>query len=172
MEGITARRTLPIITFFFFKCFHFLLYAEAMNKTDEESETLHRQLLDGEISLPVFVQKYKRLRNTYHRRALTHLAAKTSLTAWAGRHVHVYVNTANRRLLPLIQYQLLNRRSLCLKKCSDVYCLGEMLCILNILGFKCFEMLYLWASTILQCIGDPILLCVRSWLYLVIWFLV
>lgn len=52
-----------------------------MNKTDEESETLHRQLLDGEISLPVFVQKYKRLRNTYHRRALTHLAAKTSLTA-------------------------------------------------------------------------------------------
>ncbi|KAM7468248.1 hypothetical protein LguiB_015810 [Lonicera macranthoides] len=54
---------------------------EAMNKTDEESETLHRQLLDGEISLPTFVQKYKRLRNTYHKRALTHLAAKTSLTA-------------------------------------------------------------------------------------------
>ncbi|XP_058212742.1 vacuolar protein-sorting-associated protein 37 homolog 1-like isoform X1 [Rhododendron vialii] len=53
---------------------------EAMNKTEEESEALHRQLLDGEIEVGPFVQKYKKLRNTYHRRALTHLAAKTSLT--------------------------------------------------------------------------------------------
>ena len=51
-----------------------------MDKTDKESEALHRQLLEGEIDLAVFVQKYKKLRNTYHRRALTHLAAKTSLT--------------------------------------------------------------------------------------------
>jgi len=56
---------------------------EVMNKTEEESEILHRQLLDGDIVLSVFVQKYKRLRNTYHRRALTHLAAKTSSTASA-----------------------------------------------------------------------------------------
>ncbi len=51
---------------------------ENMNKADEESETLHRQLLDREIDIVAFVQKYKRLRTTYHRRALTHLAAKTS----------------------------------------------------------------------------------------------
>uniref|UniRef100_A0A5B6ZTS3 VPS37 C-terminal domain-containing protein n=1 Tax=Davidia involucrata TaxID=16924 RepID=A0A5B6ZTS3_DAVIN len=53
---------------------------EAMNKTEEESESLHRQLLDREIDIGAFVQKYKKLRTTYHRRALTHLAAKTSLT--------------------------------------------------------------------------------------------
>ncbi|KAM7502140.1 hypothetical protein LguiB_001044 [Lonicera macranthoides] len=53
---------------------------EEMKKSDEESEALHRQLLEGEIDLAVFVQKYKKLRNTYHRHALTHLAAKTSLT--------------------------------------------------------------------------------------------
>ncbi|XP_059667534.1 vacuolar protein-sorting-associated protein 37 homolog 1-like isoform X1 [Cornus florida] len=52
---------------------------EAMNETEEESETLHRQLLDREIDLGAFVQKYKKLRYTYHKRALTHLAAKTSL---------------------------------------------------------------------------------------------
>lgn len=51
---------------------------EAMNKTDEESEALHRQLLAREIDLGAFVQKYKRHRTTYHRRALIHLAAKTS----------------------------------------------------------------------------------------------
>lgn len=54
------------------------LTAEAMNKTEEESENLHRQLLDSEIDLGTFVPKYKKLRNTYHRRALVHLAAKTS----------------------------------------------------------------------------------------------
>ncbi|GFP85533.1 vacuolar protein-sorting-associated protein 37 homolog 1 [Phtheirospermum japonicum] len=60
-----------------------LLYRlqDAMNKTDEESETLHRQLLDGELDLSAFVQKYKKMRNTYHKRALTHIAAKTSATS-------------------------------------------------------------------------------------------
>ncbi|KAK2997231.1 hypothetical protein RJ639_015508 [Escallonia herrerae] len=53
---------------------------ESMHEIDEESETLHRQLLDRELELAVFMQKYKRLRNAYHKRALTHLAAKTSLT--------------------------------------------------------------------------------------------
>lgn len=52
---------------------------EAMSTTEEESEALHRQLLDREIDLGSFIQKYKKLRYTYHRRALTHLAAKTSL---------------------------------------------------------------------------------------------
>lgn len=56
--------------------------SDAMNQTDEESETLHRQLLDREIDLAAFVQKYKKLRYTYHKRALTHLAAKTSATSW------------------------------------------------------------------------------------------
>lgn len=51
---------------------------EAMNEIDEESETLHKQYLDKEIELGAFIQKYKKLRTTYHRRALTHLAAKTS----------------------------------------------------------------------------------------------
>nr|XP_043610198.1 vacuolar protein-sorting-associated protein 37 homolog 1-like [Erigeron canadensis]XP_043610199.1 vacuolar protein-sorting-associated protein 37 homolog 1-like [Erigeron canadensis] len=52
---------------------------EAMSKTDEESEKLHEQLLEKEIDLTTFVQKYKKLRVVYHKRALTHLAAKTSL---------------------------------------------------------------------------------------------
>ncbi|XP_076908844.1 vacuolar protein-sorting-associated protein 37 homolog 1-like [Bidens hawaiensis] len=52
---------------------------ESMNETDEESERLHQQLLDKEIDLATFVQKYKKLRVIYHKRALTHLAAKTSL---------------------------------------------------------------------------------------------
>uniref|UniRef100_A0A6M2F1I8 VPS37 C-terminal domain-containing protein n=1 Tax=Populus davidiana TaxID=266767 RepID=A0A6M2F1I8_9ROSI len=54
---------------------------EAMNKTEEESEALHRQFLDKEIDLGSFVQKYKKLRTTYHKRALIHLAAKASPTA-------------------------------------------------------------------------------------------
>ncbi|KAJ0612245.1 putative modifier of rudimentary, Modr, helix hairpin bin domain superfamily, ESCRT assembly [Helianthus annuus] len=52
---------------------------ESMNKTDEESETLHQQLLGKEIDLATFVQKYKKLRVDYHKRALTHLAASTSM---------------------------------------------------------------------------------------------
>ncbi|XWS59582.1 hypothetical protein CRYUN_Cryun08bG0134500 [Craigia yunnanensis] len=51
---------------------------DAMNETEEESDIVHRQLLDGEIDLGTFVQKYKKLRTSYHRRALIHLAAKTS----------------------------------------------------------------------------------------------
>ncbi|CAL9026620.1 unnamed protein product [Prunus brigantina] len=51
---------------------------EAMNKTEEESENLHQQLIDREVDLGGFVEKYKKLRTTYHRRALVHLAAKTS----------------------------------------------------------------------------------------------
>ncbi|KAG1361344.1 vacuolar protein-sorting-associated protein 37 [Cocos nucifera] len=51
---------------------------DAMSKVEEESEVLHRQLLDKEIDLQTFIQKYKKLRNIYHRRALLHLAAKTS----------------------------------------------------------------------------------------------
>ncbi|KAK8957820.1 hypothetical protein KSP39_PZI000638 [Platanthera zijinensis] len=51
---------------------------EAMNKVEEESEVLNQQLLEKDIDLPTFVQKYKKLRATYHRRALLHLAAKTS----------------------------------------------------------------------------------------------
>ncbi|OAY70663.1 Vacuolar protein-sorting-associated protein 2, partial [Ananas comosus] len=52
---------------------------DAMIKVDEESEQLHAKLLEKEIDLPTFVQKYKKLRTTYHRRALLHLAAKTSV---------------------------------------------------------------------------------------------
>ncbi|XP_027364122.1 vacuolar protein-sorting-associated protein 37 homolog 1-like [Abrus precatorius] len=51
---------------------------EAMNKTEEESENLHQQVLDREIDLGAFLQKYKKLRTAYHRRSLRHLAAKTS----------------------------------------------------------------------------------------------
>ncbi|XP_022767221.1 vacuolar protein-sorting-associated protein 37 homolog 1-like [Durio zibethinus] len=51
---------------------------DAMNETEKESEIVHRQLLDKEIDIGTFVQKYKKLRTTYHRRALIHLAAKTS----------------------------------------------------------------------------------------------
>ncbi|KAH1084471.1 hypothetical protein J1N35_024232 [Gossypium stocksii] len=51
---------------------------DAMNVTEEESEIVNRQLLDREIDLGTFVQKYKKLRINYHRRALIHLAAKTS----------------------------------------------------------------------------------------------
>ncbi|KAK6778707.1 hypothetical protein RDI58_025425 [Solanum bulbocastanum] len=53
---------------------------DAMRKTEEESENLDKQLLEGEIDLAAFVQKYKKLRQSYHKRALTHLAAKTSIT--------------------------------------------------------------------------------------------
>lgn len=52
---------------------------ESMNETEEESERLHLQLLEKEIDLATFIQKYKKLRVVYHKRSLTHLAAKTSL---------------------------------------------------------------------------------------------
>ncbi|GMI79968.1 hypothetical protein like AT2G36680 [Hibiscus trionum] len=51
---------------------------DVMNETDKESDMVHRQLLEKEIEIGTFVQKYKKLRTSYHRRALTHLAAKTS----------------------------------------------------------------------------------------------
>ncbi|XP_054803516.1 vacuolar protein-sorting-associated protein 37 homolog 1 isoform X2 [Prosopis cineraria] len=51
---------------------------EAMSRTEEESENLHQQLLDREIDLGTFLQKYKKLRTNYHKRALVHLAARTS----------------------------------------------------------------------------------------------
>ncbi|KAK7345457.1 hypothetical protein VNO77_16061 [Canavalia gladiata] len=51
---------------------------EAMNRTEEESENLHQQVLDREIDLGAFLQKYKKLRTAYHRKSLIHLAAKTS----------------------------------------------------------------------------------------------
>ncbi|CAH8320521.1 unnamed protein product [Eruca vesicaria subsp. sativa] len=51
---------------------------EAMNQVDEESEALQEKFLEKEIDTAAFVQKYKKLRTTYHKRALIHLAAKTS----------------------------------------------------------------------------------------------
>ncbi|KAJ6303654.1 hypothetical protein OIU77_017518 [Salix suchowensis] len=51
-----------------------------MNETEEESEAFHRQFLHKEIDPGAFVQKYKKLRTTYHKRALIHLAAKASPT--------------------------------------------------------------------------------------------
>ncbi|CAI9272956.1 unnamed protein product [Lactuca saligna] len=53
---------------------------ELINKTDEESEMLHKQLLEKEMDVASFVHKYKKLRVDYHKRALTHLAATTSLS--------------------------------------------------------------------------------------------
>ncbi|XP_073269102.1 vacuolar protein-sorting-associated protein 37 homolog 1-like isoform X1 [Primulina huaijiensis] len=53
----------------------------AMNDTEEESNAFHRQLLDRENDLPAFVQKYKKMRYTYHKRSITHLSARTSFTA-------------------------------------------------------------------------------------------
>lgn len=50
---------------------------DAANKTDEESEVLHKQLLEKEIDLSSFIQKYKKLRTSHHKHSLTHLAAKT-----------------------------------------------------------------------------------------------
>ncbi|XP_039039784.1 vacuolar protein-sorting-associated protein 37 homolog 1-like [Hibiscus syriacus] len=51
---------------------------DATNKTDKESDAVHRQLLEKEIDIGTFMQKYKKLRTSYHRRALTHFAAKSS----------------------------------------------------------------------------------------------
>ncbi|CAN0926237.1 Vacuolar protein-sorting-associated protein 37 homolog 2, partial [Linum grandiflorum] len=51
---------------------------EAMSKTDDESEAVNRQFLDREIDLATFVQRYKKLRTTYHKRDLVQLATRTS----------------------------------------------------------------------------------------------
>lgn len=55
-----------------------VLFAESMKETEEESDNLHRQLLDREIDLSSFTHKYKKLRINYHQRALIQLAAKTT----------------------------------------------------------------------------------------------
>ena len=49
-----------------------------MNKTEVEYEILHQQVLDREIDIGGFLQKYKKLRTAYHRKSLVHLAARTS----------------------------------------------------------------------------------------------
>lgn len=54
---------------------------DAMKKTEEESEAMLGQLLDREIDLTTFVQKYKKLGCSYHRCSLIHLAAKSSFAA-------------------------------------------------------------------------------------------
>ncbi|KAL5082429.1 hypothetical protein RYX36_010850 [Vicia faba] len=46
--------------------------------TNEESENLQQQLLNKEIDLASFLQKYKKLQTTYHKRTLIYLDAKTS----------------------------------------------------------------------------------------------
>ncbi|CAD5320565.1 unnamed protein product [Arabidopsis thaliana] len=51
---------------------------DAMNQVDEESEELQQKFMEKDIDTAAFVQKYKKLRSKYHRRALIHLAAKTS----------------------------------------------------------------------------------------------
>jgi ESCRT-I complex subunit VPS37 len=50
-----------------------------MRKADDESEALNKKLLEKEIELQSFVQKYKKLRVAYHKRALLHLAAKITV---------------------------------------------------------------------------------------------
>lgn len=51
---------------------------DAIDNSEEESESLHKKLLENDIDLATFLQKYKKLRVAYHRRSLIHLAAKTS----------------------------------------------------------------------------------------------
>ncbi|KAG4953841.1 hypothetical protein JHK82_039458 [Glycine max] len=51
---------------------------EAMNKTEVEYENLHQQVLQRDIDIGAFLQKYKQLRTAYHRKSLVHLAARTS----------------------------------------------------------------------------------------------
>ena len=55
-----------------------------MNKADEESEKLHEQILEREMDIGAFVQKYKKLRTTYHKRALIHIAARTNMVTWTA----------------------------------------------------------------------------------------
>lgn len=54
---------------------------ESMDKTEEESEKLHEQLLGKEIDVATFTKKYKQLRIIYHKKSLTHLAANTTVVA-------------------------------------------------------------------------------------------
>lgn len=57
---------------------NYIILAESVNKTEEESDNLHQHFLDREIDLAAFLQKYKKLRTTNHKKTLIHLAAKTS----------------------------------------------------------------------------------------------
>lgn len=41
-----------------------------MNKTEEESKNLQQQVLDREIDIEAFLQKYKKLQIAYHRKSL------------------------------------------------------------------------------------------------------
>ncbi|CAD6336159.1 unnamed protein product [Miscanthus lutarioriparius] len=51
-----------------------------MAKLDEESEELHQKLLEKDIiDLLTFARKFKKLRASYHKQALLHLAGQTSL---------------------------------------------------------------------------------------------
>jgi hypothetical protein len=54
--------------------------ADAANEADEESESLHRSFLAGEIELLQFIQKYRKQRLLYHRRSLIRMAALSSMT--------------------------------------------------------------------------------------------
>ena len=58
---------------------HIVVCLASMANLDEESEELHQKFLEKDIDLPTFVQKYKKLRTTYHKQALLHLAGQTSL---------------------------------------------------------------------------------------------
>lgn len=59
-------------------CLIYDVCADSSIKLEEESENLHNQLLAKEIDLAAFLHKSKKLRTTYHRRALLHLGLKTS----------------------------------------------------------------------------------------------
>jgi ESCRT-I complex subunit VPS37 len=50
-----------------------------MAKLDEESEELHQEFLEKDMDLPTFARKFKKLRASYHKQALLHLAGQTSL---------------------------------------------------------------------------------------------
>eukprot|EP00246_Nothoceros_aenigmaticus_P002052 TRINITY_DN1279_c0_g1_i1.p1 TRINITY_DN1279_c0_g1~~TRINITY_DN1279_c0_g1_i1.p1 ORF type:complete len:206 (-),score=35.71 TRINITY_DN1279_c0_g1_i1:1125-1688(-) len=50
---------------------------EAATEADEESENMHRSLLDGELAPIDFISNYRILRLLYHRRVLQRLAAVT-----------------------------------------------------------------------------------------------
>ncbi|XP_076937717.1 vacuolar protein-sorting-associated protein 37 homolog 1-like [Bidens hawaiensis] len=52
---------------------------EAMRNTEDESEALHQQLLNGVIDVTTFIHKYKTLRKSYHKWALTRLAINMSM---------------------------------------------------------------------------------------------
>lgn len=58
--------------------FFFFSRADAIHEGEGESKGLQKQFIEKEIGLSEFVQSYMEMRTLYHRRALLHLAAKTS----------------------------------------------------------------------------------------------